>query len=105
MVPPLSASPADVTAVRERIGREPTTPFEVVVRDAGGAPAVVRNEPLSRDGTPMPTRYWLVDPEVSTRVPRLEAVGGVRAAEAAVDAAELAAAHERYAAERENAIP
>lgn len=105
MAPPLSASPADVTAVRERIGREPTTPFEVVVRDAGGAPAVVRNEPLSRDGTPMPTRYWLVDPLISARVARLEAAGGVRAAEAAVDPSELAAAHERYAAERETAMP
>jgi hypothetical protein len=37
--------------------------------------------------------------------PRLEAAGGVRAAEAAVDPDELAAAHERYAAERETAIP
>jgi len=99
------ASRADVIAVRERIGREPTTDFEVVVRDEHGAPVVVRNAPLSRDGTPMPTRYWLVDPAISTRVARLEAAGGVRAAEAAVDPAELRAAHDRYAAERDAAIP
>ena len=105
MAPPPTASPADVLAVRERIGREPTTAFEVVVRDAEGAPAVVRNEPLSRDGTPMPTRYWLVDPVVSARVARLEAAGGVRAAERAVDPDELADAHARYAAERDAVIP
>jgi hypothetical protein len=35
----------------------------------------------------------------------LESRGGVRAAERAVAPAELAAAHERYAAERDAAIP
>jgi hypothetical protein len=102
MVP---ATPADVAAVRERIGREPTTDFEVVVRDDDGAPVVVRNEPLSRKGTPMPTRFWLVDPSLNVLVARLEAAGGVRAAEAEVDGRELAAAHVRYAAERDAVVP
>jgi hypothetical protein len=101
--PPASA--ADVVAVRERLGREPTADFEVVVRDAEGAPVVVRNAPLTRDGTPMPTRFWLVDPALVTQVSRLEAAGGVRAAEAAVDPDELAAAHATYADERDRAIP
>jgi hypothetical protein len=104
MTPP-PASTADVDAVRERIGREPMAAFEVVVRDASGAPVVVRNEPLARDGTPMPTRFWLVDPAICARVGRLEGDGGVRAAEAAVAADDLAAAHERYAAERDVAVP
>jgi hypothetical protein len=63
--PPASA--ADVVAVRERLGREPTADFEVVVRDAEGAPVVVRNAPLTRDGTPMPTRFWLVEPRRTRR--------------------------------------
>jgi uncharacterized protein len=100
-----SATPADVGAVRERLGREPSADFEVVVRDADGAPVVVKNAPLTRDGTPMPTRFWLVDPILVVRVSRLEAAGGVRAAEAAVDADELAAAHAEYAAERDLAVP
>ncbi len=50
---------------------------------------MIRNAPLLDDGTPMPTRYWLVDPDLSLRVARLESAGGVRAAEAAVDADEL----------------
>ena len=62
---------------------------------------MIRNAPLLHDGTPMPTRYWLVDPELSRRVSRLESGGGVRAAEAVVDAGELEAAHVAYASERE----
>jgi hypothetical protein len=98
-------TPADVVAVRERLGREPTADFEVVVRDADGAPVVVKNAPLTRDGTPMPTRFWLTDPALVAEVSRLEAAGGVRAAEAAVDPDELVAAHAAYAAERDRAVP
>ncbi len=72
------AAPADVAALTERLGREPQADFEVVVRDAAGAPVVVRNAPFTRDGTPMPTRYWLVDPELNLQISRLEAAGGVR---------------------------
>jgi hypothetical protein len=96
---------ADVEALTERLGRAPRGAFEVVVRDAAGAPVVIRNAPLLDDGTPMPTRYWLVDPALGAEVSRLESEGGVRAAEAGVDPAELVAAHERYAAERDAAIP
>src|SRR3546814_6697557 len=57
------------------------------------------------DGTPMPTRYWLVGEPERTLVSRLEAAGGVNQAEAEIDPAVLADAHDRYAAEREAAIP
>jgi uncharacterized protein len=87
------------------LGRPPQGDFDVVVRTADGRPAVIRNAPLLADGTPMPTRYWLVDDELRRAVSRLEAGGGVRAAEAAVDPAEVAAAHARYAAERDAALP
>jgi hypothetical protein len=87
------------------LGRTPRGAFAVVVRAADGTPVVIRNQPLLDDGTPMPTRYWLVDRELNRRIGRLEADGGVRNAEAAVDAAELAAAHERYRAERDAELP
>jgi exopolyphosphatase / guanosine-5'-triphosphate,3'-diphosphate pyrophosphatase len=77
----------------------------VVVRDGAGDPVVIRNAPLLDDGTPMPTRYWLVGKEARLAVDRLEASGGVRAAESAVDPGELRAAHETYSAEREAALP
>ncbi len=99
------SSPADQAAVTTLLGREPQGAFEVVVRDEQGRPAVIRNAPLLEDGTPMPTRYWLVAAELRRAVSALEAGGGVRAAAAAVDPAELARAHARYAAERDAAIP
>ncbi len=95
----------DLDAVTQLLGREPRGDFEVVVRRADGHPVVIRNAPLLDDGTPMPTRYWLVDDDLRRAVSTLEASGGVREAEAAVDPAEVAAAHDRYAAERDGALP
>lgn len=96
---------ADVEAVARLLGRWPKGAFVVVVRDAEGGPVVIRNAPLLYDGTPMPTRYWLVGAAERVAVSRLESEGDVSRAEAAVPADELAAAHRRAAAEREAAIP
>jgi len=96
---------ADQRRVAELLGRSPRGVFEVVVRDGAGDPVVVRNAPLLDDGTPMPTRYWLVGAAANLAVSRLESVGGVRAAEAAIDPELVADAHRRYALERDAAIP
>ncbi len=90
--------------VTELLGRVPQSEFEVVVRDSQGEPVVLRNAPFLHDGTPMPTRYWLAGREATLLVSRLEADGGVRRAEAEVPADEVAAAHARYASERDAAI-
>ena len=91
-------------SVETLLGRRPRSAYEVVVSTAG-RPVVIRNAPLAEDGTPMPTRYWLVGAPERAAVSRLESTGGVRAAQAAVDPADLQVAHDRYAAERERAIP
>jgi hypothetical protein len=101
----MPARPDDVATLTARLGRVPEAAFEVCVRTEAGEPAVIRNAPLMSDGTPMPTRYWLVDPRLRAAVSRLESSGGVRAAEVAVDPQELAAAHAAYAAERDAAMP
>src|SRR4051812_19766332 len=101
----MPATDADVQTLTQLLGRPPRAAFDVVVRGGQREPIVIRNAPLLDDGTPMPTRYWLVDPALSTRVSRLEASGGVRAAEAAVDADALQAAHDRHAHERGVALP
>lgn len=87
------------------LGRRPRAPYGIGARRADGRPSVIVNPPFLEDGTPMPTRYWLVDPELCRRVGTLEAAGGVDRAEAEVDADELATAHARYAAERDALVP
>jgi hypothetical protein len=99
------ASDLDIARVTELLGRQPQGDFEVILRDASGSPIVVKNEPLLFDGTPMPTRYWLVGPKEHMAVSRLESAGFIDLAESEVDAEELRLTHERYAAERDSAIP
>ena len=95
----------DAELVEELLGRAPAGAWEVAVRAESGAPAVLMNAPFLYDGTPMPTRYWLIDPVLREAVSRVESQGGVRQAEAEVAAARLEAAHARYAAERDALIP
>jgi hypothetical protein len=95
----------EVARVAALLGRRPQGAFEVVVRDATGDPVVLRNAALLDDGTPMPTRYWLVSPTLNVAVGRLEAAGGVDRAEADIDPVVLAEAHRRYGAERDTALP
>ena len=90
----------------ELLGRAPQGAYEIVVRDPGtGDPLVLRNAPVLDDGRPMPTRYWLLDSTTRDRISRLEAEGGVDRAERTVDPDDLARAHQRYADERDAAIP
>lgn len=101
----LTLNQGDDEQVEALLGRAPRGSYEVVVRADDGTPRVLCNAPLLDDGTPMPTRYWLVGPDDVLRVSQLESAGGVRRAEAAVDPSDLADAHRRYAAERDAAIP
>jgi hypothetical protein len=96
---------ADRAAVEGLLGRPVQGGFEIVVRHPDGSPVVLRNKPLLDDGTPMPTLYWLVGEPERTQVSRLEAAGGVRRAEREVDPELLAAAHDRYAVERDARLP
>ncbi|MGD9702949.1 MAG: DUF501 domain-containing protein [Acidimicrobiia bacterium] len=95
----------DATRVRQLLGRAPQGAYDVVVRDAAGSPVVIRNAPLLPDGTPMPTRYWLIGRAETTAVSRLEAEGGVDRAEHEIGLEAIAECHRRYAAERDAALP
>jgi hypothetical protein len=102
---PHPTTEADRREVERLLGRPPQGVFEVVRRHPDGSPLVIRNAPLLDDGTPMPTRYWLVGEPERTRVSRLESAGGVAQAEAELDPDAVAAAHARYAVERDAALP
>lgn len=95
----------DHDIIERLLGRVPRGEFEVVVRNDDDEPVVIRNAPLLHDGTPMPTRYWLVGERERVLAGRLESSGGVKEAEAAIDAAAIADAHDTYAAERDAAMP
>ncbi|MGA7834316.1 MAG: DUF501 domain-containing protein [Acidimicrobiales bacterium] len=97
------ASPDDEALVESLVGRPLAGRFAVAVRDKDGRPIVIENEPHLRDGTPMPTLFWLVDPELHDAVSRLESDGGVHRFEELVDPADLARAHEEYARRRDAA--
>lgn len=103
---PERASEADLAAVSALIGRKPKTAFSVVVRRVDGVPVVTRNAPLEADGTPMPTRYWLLPSAVANdAIGRIESTGGVRRAEIEIEASVIEAVHNAYAAERDLALP
>ena len=95
----------EVAAVARLLGRAPRGDFAVVVRGDDGEPVVIKNAPLLHDGTPMPTRFWLVGDDVREAIGRMEAAGGVKAAERELDPDAIAAAHDRYARERDADIP
>jgi hypothetical protein len=94
------ASADEVAVVAGLLGRSPQGRFAVVVRRPDGRPVVIENEPHLRDGTPMPTLFWLIDPDLREAVSRLEGDGGVHRFEGLVDDHELNRAHARYAERR-----
>ncbi len=94
----------DRERVEALLGRPPRGSFDVIVRDHSGDPVVVRNAPFLDDGTPMPTRYYLVGAALVKAVSRVEAAGGVDEVEAELDDEVIAEIHRRYELERDAAI-
>lgn len=95
----------DRERITELLGREPMGAYEIVVRRCDGDPVVLRNHPLLPDGTPMPTRYWLCDPDIRSAIGTIESEGGVDEVEAELGLELIARAHVAYADERDRAMP
>jgi hypothetical protein len=68
-------SDADLTAVREQLGREPRGALRVAHRCPCGDPDVVETAPRLPDGTPFPTTYYVTCPRLTGRVSTLEGEG------------------------------
>ena len=93
-----------------QIGRSPRSESLVISKCHLGLPVVVKTPPILEDGTPFPTLYWLTCPLAVKRISRIEAAGGVKAMDTRSESDErfarrLAAAHLRYAAQRDSDVP
>lgn len=83
--------PRDYEIVALQLGREPQ-PFRVAARCPAGLPSVIENE---RSPT-MPTSFWVTCPTLRAAISRVEALGGVRAAQDAVGAEEVDGTHTEH---------
>ncbi len=93
-----------------QIGRPLRATSNVLARCHLGLPIVIDVPPVLDTGEPFPTRYWLTCPLARRRIARIEGEGGVRAAQAKMDAdpsyrRAVEAAHHRYARDRDAKVP
>jgi uncharacterized protein len=83
----------DREAVALQLGREPV-PFRVAARCPAGRPSVIENE-HSRE---MPTSFWITCPSLQAAISRVEASGGVRAAQEEIGAEVVDEVHGKHLA-------
>jgi len=83
----------DREAVALQLGREPA-PFRVAARCPAGFPSIIENERRRE----MPTTFWITCPSLQAAISRIEATGGVRAAQEEVGAEAVDATHAEHLA-------
>ena len=93
-----------------QIGRPLRAASKVLRRCDLGLPIVADVPPVLDTGEPFPTRYWLTCPLAHRRIARIEGEGGVRIAQAKIEAdpelrAAVEATHVRYARDRDALLP
>jgi hypothetical protein len=106
----MSTDERDSEVLALQIGRPLRATSAVLSRCDLGLPIVAEVPPILDTGEPFPTRYWLTCPLAHRRIARIEARGGVRAAQERIAAdPELSnaveAARARYARERDALLP
>ena len=86
----------EVVAISALIGKQPQGEFSILIRNEDGSPLVIENSPFFNDGTPMPTRYWLVDRELVTAISRLESKGGIKQVQLEIDIELIQSIHDKH---------
>jgi hypothetical protein len=81
----------DREIVAFQLGREPA-PFRVAARCPAGFPSVIENERCRE----MPTTFWITCPSLQATISRIEAAGGVRAAQEEIGAETVDATHAEH---------
>lgn len=102
-MPPATAT--DIAVIEQQLGRTPRGAMQIAHRCPCGAPDVVRTTPRLEDGTPFPTLYYATCPRLAGAIGTLEASGLMGSMEQRLSedkelAAQYAAAHEHYLADR-----
>ncbi len=92
---------AERELVIDLLGKVPQGEFCIAARDAHAQPTVIENAPFFNDGTPMPTRYWLIDKQLVADVSRVESMGGVKLAQEEIDFDTIAKIHDHYEQQRD----
>lgn len=105
-----TTAPRDLAALEVQLGRPTQGESRVVRRCHLRLPVVAEVAPVTDDGRPFPTLYWLSCPLLVRRVARIEERGEVRGLdqrrlEDAEFARALAEAHEGYARARNERLP
>ena len=94
----------EIQIITDLIGKRPQVEFTFAVRNKNGSPLVIENSPFFYDGTPMPTRYWLVDPELVAKVSRIERTGGVKQVQLEIDFETIQNIHDSHEMLRDELI-
>ncbi len=81
----------DREAVALQLGRKPA-PFRVAARCPAGLPSVIENERRRE----MPTTFWITCSSLQASISRIEAAGGVRAAQEEIGAEAVDATHAEH---------
>ncbi len=84
----------DRQAVALQLGRKQPAPFRVAARCPAGLPSVIQNERRRE----MPTTFWITCPTLHAAISRVEATGGVRAAQEEIGADAVDATHAEHLA-------
>lgn len=100
----VSADDVEFELIENLIGKKPQCDFQIVVRGELGQPLVIENAPFFFDGTPMPTRFWLVDRDLISKVSKIESVGGITKVQEEIDLLVIQSIHERHKSQRDELI-
>ena len=70
-------SQVDISKVANLLGKDPQGEFQIIVYDEA-TPLIIENSPFFYDGTPMPTRYWILESDIFNKISKLESSGAIK---------------------------
>lgn len=97
-------SEQEIEYVTQLLGKAPQSEFQILVRDEDSNPLVIENAPFFYDGTPMPTRFWLLPGVTYVAVSKLESAGGIKQVQDEISLEDIQKIHTLYEIGRDSLI-